>query len=895
MAKKWIIVIGIVFMVPLQAKYDYRYNTAGQWEILETNWGSIGGWGSPWLGYWPRSSGHNYIFGSGMWIGGILPNGDTIVSVGYNPRDRGSEFSAGLPYTDPMDTMWHIYYSTDDNYPYLPRTMEDGYTIYNDFDTLRHMPDSFHVPAPLGIRVSQYTYVWARDWADDVVFIKYIIKNDTTYTINNAYMGFCMDFDIGNESGTSCNDRCGCDLTRRMFYGWQEAQEPGWSDRGMIGLKLLSTTQPLSAFKRFTLNFEPRWDWQRYLTLAGYNYNNGNYEPYDTIWPPPDDQRFLIATGPYNLLPGDSVILDWALLAGHDTIPPSPDLYMKADRAQRYYDIDTVHRVAVTHPMNEEIISGLYRIGYTTVPATGYPLKADAYFKSENYRDTVAFGIDHVGSFEWFTDSVPDCVLGKISVLVFDTVTFGYGKSNGYFTIDNPGNSPPFLRVISPCSPDTIAGVDTVKWYARDPEFHDSLPISIFFRNQYDTAFTPLVIDHLNDSIFPWNTKPHRNGLGWLIVETHDQAFSDAETIQVYLRNNISGGGLEHLSGLNNVVNLTVLIHQPENLTGHTYELRFKPYGMFGDSSMYYTYPEYSYDLIDSNTGTVIMNDYSIRGGYTLNGYQAAIDDYSPIIDGFSIRSWTWGDTVVWKEQYQNDSVRVVNGVYPEDSIRFFENFLKCWWAYRGSRISLDWALKPGGGLTMCVFDLDYGDTIPYKPYNNMYNNDSAFGWCFNPNQSIYNPSDTLRAGDRYIFLCGNRLFFSRIIPAPVPGDRWIVYPNYISPPIEGNVYRFHPINDIMEKNTGLKSISMQIYPVPAVRNINIDYSLGRSQQVNIVIYDILGRKIKELINSVESSGMHRLRWDCKDDHSRRISAGVYFCRYETDQELMIRKFVLTR
>lgn len=70
----------------------------------------------------------------------------------------------------------------------------------------------------------------------------------------------------------------------------------------------------VSALKRFTLSFDPVTDAQRYLTMAGYNYLTGLYEPYDTVIPDPDDQRFLLASGPFDLEPDSVVTLIFAVM-----------------------------------------------------------------------------------------------------------------------------------------------------------------------------------------------------------------------------------------------------------------------------------------------------------------------------------------------------------------------------------------------------------------------------------------------------------------------------------------------------------------------------------------------------------------------------------------------------
>ncbi|GAH72174.1 unnamed protein product, partial [marine sediment metagenome] len=98
----------------------------------------------------------------------------------------------------------------------------------------------------------------------------------------------------------------------------------------------------MTALKRFTLDFEPNIDPDRYLTLAGYNYQTGIYEPYDTIPSDPDDQRFLMASGPLDLEPDSSVTLVFAvLLADWYNIYQTPDsaLALVDKWAQLYYDM----------------------------------------------------------------------------------------------------------------------------------------------------------------------------------------------------------------------------------------------------------------------------------------------------------------------------------------------------------------------------------------------------------------------------------------------------------------------------------------------------------------------------------------------------------------------------
>jgi hypothetical protein len=98
----------------------------------------------------------------------------------------------------------------------------------------------------------------------------------------------------------------------------------------------------MTAFKRFTLNAEPNIDADRYLTLAGYDFQTGIYNPYDTSPPMPEDQRFLMSTGPFDLPPDTSMVFIFGIMfADWDTLQGRPDsaLALVDKWAQLYYDM----------------------------------------------------------------------------------------------------------------------------------------------------------------------------------------------------------------------------------------------------------------------------------------------------------------------------------------------------------------------------------------------------------------------------------------------------------------------------------------------------------------------------------------------------------------------------
>ncbi|UCC12582.1 MAG: hypothetical protein JSW02_03365, partial [candidate division WOR-3 bacterium] len=86
---------------------------------------------------------------------------------------------------------------------------------------------------------------------------------------------------------------------------------PDWRDPSQI------PQLGLTAFKRFTLNLEPNLDNERYVTMAGYNFKTGVYEPYDTVPPQPDDQRILQVSGPFELDADSTAVVLIGIMFAH--------------------------------------------------------------------------------------------------------------------------------------------------------------------------------------------------------------------------------------------------------------------------------------------------------------------------------------------------------------------------------------------------------------------------------------------------------------------------------------------------------------------------------------------------------------------------------------------------
>ena len=67
--------------------------------------------------------------------------------------------------------------------------------------------------------------------------------------------------------------------------------------------------------------------------------------------------------------------------------------------------------------------------------------------------------------------------------------------------------------------------------------------------------------------------------------------------------------------------------------------------------------------------------------------------------------------------------------------------------------------------------------------------------------------------------------------------------------------------------------------PNPFNPNTLIPYRLDTDGPVRLEIYNLLGQRIRTLVDEVQAAGSYRVSWDARDAAGRRMSSGVYFIR----------------
>ena len=86
-----------------------------------------------------------------------------------------------------------------------------------------------------------------------------------------------------------------------------------------------------------------------------------------------------------------------------------------------------------------------------------------------------------------------------------------------------------------------------------------------------------------------------------------------------------------------------------------------------------------------------------------------------------------------------------------------------------------------------------------------------------------------------------------------------------------------------------------QNYPNPFNPVTTLRYDLPENGHVNIIIYNMLGRHVKTLINQTQNAGYRSVIWNATNDYGKPVSAGIYLYQIQTGEYISTKKMVLLK
>jgi glucuronoarabinoxylan endo-1,4-beta-xylanase len=84
-----------------------------------------------------------------------------------------------------------------------------------------------------------------------------------------------------------------------------------------------------------------------------------------------------------------------------------------------------------------------------------------------------------------------------------------------------------------------------------------------------------------------------------------------------------------------------------------------------------------------------------------------------------------------------------------------------------------------------------------------------------------------------------------------------------------------------------------QNYPNPFLSSTSISYELNKQTDVQLTIYDVLGREVKKFSVGNQNAGVHGVQWDARNNFGVKLASGVYFYQMQVGNKTLTKKMIL--
>ena len=93
-----------------------------------------------------------------------------------------------------------------------------------------------------------------------------------------------------------------------------------------------------------------------------------------------------------------------------------------------------------------------------------------------------------------------------------------------------------------------------------------------------------------------------------------------------------------------------------------------------------------------------------------------------------------------------------------------------------------------------------------------------------------------------------------------------------------------------VDVNEILSADNISIHPNPVTATANIEFTIANNSDVNIAVFDILGKQITNLYNGEMSMGSQNITWDVNE-----LNNGVYFVKIQMNNQVVTKKIMVTK
>ena len=113
-----------------------------------------------------------------------------------------------------------------------------------------------------------------------------------------------------------------------------------------------------------------------------------------------------------------------------------------------------------------------------------------------------------------------------------------------------------------------------------------------------------------------------------------------------------------------------------------------------------------------------------------------------------------------------------------------------------------------------------------------------------------------------------------------------------------GRILKYTNHTSAVETETSSPPIDSRLYgnyPNPFNATTAILYRIGKTDDVELTVFDMLGRKVRSLCHGMQPAGEHRVTWNGKNESGEEVGSGIYLLHLRAGEFTAVRKMCLIR
>lgn len=110
---------------------------------------------------------------------------------------------------------------------------------------------------------------------------------------------------------------------------------------------------------------------------------------------------------------------------------------------------------------------------------------------------------------------------------------------------------------------------------------------------------------------------------------------------------------------------------------------------------------------------------------------------------------------------------------------------------------------------------------------------------------------------------------------------------------VTGAIAEIPAASGVEQRDAAVADIRFAASPTVADSHVQLRFSMPRAAAVRCDVFDLRGRRVRNIADGAFGAGSHELGWDARDECARPVQSGMYLVRLDVDGHIRTARVVI--